>query len=133
MVDHVSIATVLGLEDARRAAMLAADVGALAELLADDLSYVHSSGIRDSKTELLDKFRSQQLRFTELRFTEQHARLFDGCAVVEGYMHARVLLQGQAREVRTAYLAVWAQGQRSAGMQWRLHAYQGRAQPSVDS
>src|ERR1700754_2919767 len=49
---------VLAAEDRRYRAMLDADLDALDELCAEELSYAHSNGARDTKAEYVEKIRS---------------------------------------------------------------------------
>ena len=52
------VAAVLAAEDRRYAALLEPDLPALERLFHDRLSYAHSSGIRDTRAEYLEKVRS---------------------------------------------------------------------------
>lgn len=129
MTVRLSPEGILALEDARSKAMLLADIVALSALLADTVTYGHSSGGTDSKQDLLLKLQSGRLRFTELHLLEPTVRSTDCCALVTGRMQASVVIEGQPRSVDTAYLAVWAPEPALDGLQWRLQAYQGTPLP----
>ena len=51
-------APVLAAEDLRYQAMIDADLSTIDRLLAEELSYAHSSGVRDTKAEYLEKVRT---------------------------------------------------------------------------
>jgi hypothetical protein len=129
MTSRLSPEGILALEDARSRAMLSADFGALSALLADTVTYGHSSGSTDGKQDLLLKLQSGRLRFTELHLLEPTVRSTDCCALVTGRMQASVVIEGQPRSVDTAYLAVWAPEPAPDGLQWSLQAYQGTPFP----
>jgi hypothetical protein len=115
---------ILALEDARAKGMLLADTEALHRLLAEDLTYGHSSGAMDSKNDLLAKLQTGRLKFAELRLLEVTPRLTEKCAFVTGRMLASVVFDGLPKSVQTAYLAVWAPESTGGAVQWRLWAYQ---------
>jgi hypothetical protein len=116
-----TVRALLAFEDARFAAMVRADTAWLRNALADDLSYAHSSGRRDTKAQFLEAIGSGTLRYEEFIPRERQARLLGGAAAaVVGLAHARVISAGQPVELDVRYLAVYV---RSEG-QWRLLAWQ---------
>jgi hypothetical protein len=129
MAARVSPEELLALEDARSRAMLSANIVELSALLADSVTYGHSNGTTDDKRELLQKFESGRLRFTDVRLLQRTLRASDGCALVTGRMQASAVIDGDPRSIDTAYLAVWMPESESAGEVWRLHAYQGTGLP----
>lgn len=54
---------VLAAEDARFAAMIRADAAELGEWLAEDLQYVHSSAVVETREQLLDSITSGRIRY----------------------------------------------------------------------
>lgn len=124
----IDVELAIALEESRRQALLAGDVQALHNLLADELSYVHSSGGRDDKASYLAKMASGKLKYLELQFSHQSAQVLGPVAVVTGRMAAQVTIDGQAKTVASQFLTVWA---RDASGQWRLHAHQGTPLPAV--
>ncbi len=109
-------------EAKRLAAMLGHDLKALEGMLADGLLYVHSSGERDTKRSLLEALASGRLRYLAARFDEQAVIEANGALVASGKMTATVLKNGQERNVRSLYMAVWSVLAEGEG---RLLAYQG--------
>jgi ketosteroid isomerase-like protein len=63
---------------------VAGDVDALAKLLADDLTYTHSSGALDDKSKFLDSLRSGKLKYTSLEPSDVQVRAYGTTAVVIG-------------------------------------------------
>src|SRR5512143_1675114 len=70
------------LERARFAAMVAADTAALRPYLASDLTYTHSSGVTQTRAQLLQQIASGQLHYTSITPDELHVRALGEAAVV---------------------------------------------------
>jgi len=103
-----AVRTLLAFEDARFAAMVRADTVWLRDALADDLSYVHSSGRRETKAQYLESLGSGTLRYQEFTPRERQARLLgDTAAVVVGLAHARAVSAGQSFDFDVRYVAVY--------------------------
>ena len=117
---------VLALEERRRQALLAGDLPALQGVLADDLVYVHSTGVCDRRDSYLAKLSGGSLRYLELHFSEQQVQLLPQAAVVSGRMSAVVSKDGQRKNVASLFMTVWAC---DADGHWRLHAHQGTPIP----
>lgn len=117
---------VLALEDRRRQALLATDLPALDGLLADDLLYVHSTGVCDNKDSYLGKLSSGSLKYLELNFRDLHVQVLQQAAIVSGRMSAVVSKEGQRKSVASLFMTVWSCG---ADGTWRLHAHQGTPLP----
>lgn len=116
----------LAAEEARRQAMLAADVAALDALLSDTLAYTHSTGVTDSKQSYLQLLASGALRYETLQFAAPHARLMGTAGWVSAVMYATVRKGELRRDIASSYLAVWEHT--SAG--WVLQAVQATALPA---
>ena len=82
--------TILDLEDQRLAAMVAADVDALDRILADDLSYVHTSAAIDTKESLTTGLASGRLNYESISPTDRTVREYGSCAIVRGQAHVHV-------------------------------------------
>ena len=112
-------AAVLAGEDRRYRAMLAADLATLDALFADELSYAHSSGARDTKAEYLEKIRSGYYVYHRIDHPVQRVSVVGDTAIVVGRMTADLLVQGTPKTIDNLALAVWTRA--AAG--WRLLAY----------
>lgn len=119
---------VLALEERRRQALLAGDLPALQELLADGLVYVHSTGVCDRKATYLTKLSDGSLRYLELNFSNLQVQVLQKAAVVSGRMAATVSKDGQQKNVASLFMTVWACESDDV---WRLHAHQGTSIPVV--
>ncbi len=82
--------TILKLEEERLAAMVAADVGALDRILADDLSYVHTTAAIDTKESLTSGLASGRLDYESITPSARAVRVYDGAAIVRGGAHVHV-------------------------------------------
>ena len=84
-------ATIVGLEDERLAAMVAADVDTLDRILADDLSYVHTTAAIDTKESLTSGLASGRLNYESITPTAERAvRTYSDSAIVRGGAHVHV-------------------------------------------
>jgi ketosteroid isomerase-like protein len=117
---------VLAAEDRRYQAMIDADLAALDELCADELSYAHSSGARDTKSEYLEKVRSGYYVYQRIDHPVDRVEVVGDAAIVVGRMTADLLVQGTPKSIDNLALAVWT---RSSG-DWRLLAYAPTTLPS---
>jgi hypothetical protein len=110
---------VLAAEDARYRAMQEADLAALDALCADELSYAHSSGVRDTKAEYLGKVASGYYRYHRIDHPVERVEVTGDAAVVVGRMTADLDVDGVGKTIDNLALAVWT---RASGT-WRLLAY----------
>jgi ketosteroid isomerase-like protein len=107
--------------DARRfAAMVQGDLTALEGLLTEDLTYTHSTGQVESRTELLESLRSGRLRYLAATPSESHVRLVGETAIVTGRAELRVSAQGRELTVPVRFTEVWVK----SGGAWKLAAWQ---------
>lgn len=110
---------VLAAEDRRYRAMLDADLDALERLLADEVSYAHSSGVRDTKAEYLAKVRSGYYVYRRIDHPVERIEVVGDSAVVVGRMTADLDVDGQPKTIDNLSLAVWV---RRDGT-WQLLGY----------
>lgn len=113
------VQAVLAAEDRRYRAMRDADLPALEELCAEELSYAHSSGVRDSRDEYLAKIGSGYYVYRRIDHPVERVEVVGDTAIVVGRMTADIEVQGVAKTIDNLALAVWA---RASGT-WRLLAY----------
>jgi len=113
------VAAVLAAEDERYRAMVDADLAALDRLCADELSYAHSSGARDTKAEYFAKVRSGYYVYRQVDHPVERVAVVGDTALVVGRMTADLLVDGVPKTIDNLALAVWVR----AGDRWRLLAY----------
>jgi ketosteroid isomerase-like protein len=107
--------------DARRfAAMVQGDLAALENLLTEDLTYTHSSGKVETRTEILESLRSGRLRYLAAEPSESAVRLHGETAIVTGRADLRVSAQGGELTLPVRFTEVWV---KSSGV-WKLAAWQ---------
>ena len=112
-------AEVLALEDRRYRAMLDADLETLDRLCADEVSYAHSSGVRDTKQEYFAKVRSGYYVYHRIDHPVERVEVLGDTAIVVGRMTADLSVDGTPKTIDNLSLAVWTRT--SDG--WRLLAY----------
>jgi len=113
------VAAVLAAEDRRYQAMIDTDLAALDRMLDDRLSYAHSSGARDTKTEYLEKVRSGYYDYLTADHPVERVEVVGDTAMVVGRMTSDLTVQGTRKTIDNLALAVWVR----ADGGWRLLAY----------
>lgn len=114
-------AVVLAAEDARFAAMVAADPAAMRRWLADGLGYVHSTGRVDGKEQLIDAIASGRIRYLSTQPVERRViPLAPDAALVQGLGRFRVAAGDAKLDMTIRYLAAYV---KQAG-DWRLIGWQ---------
>jgi hypothetical protein len=113
------VRAVLAAEDRRYRAMQDADLTMLDELCADELSYAHSSGARDTKEQYLEKVRSGYYVYRHIDHPVDRVAVVGDTAMVVGRMTAHLEVEGTPKTIDNLALAVWT---RASGA-WRLLAY----------
>jgi hypothetical protein len=109
-------------DDARVAATLACDLGALKAIYADDMYYAHSSGKIDSKTSQLEGIATGLYKYTKFDYKE---RVFIPIAPTVVLMKGAALLaltrlSGEKILLDINYLGVW----RLEDGKWKFMAWQ---------
>ncbi len=125
-VQDVAVREVLAAEDRRYRAMTDADLAVLDELCADELSYAHSNGARDTKAEYLEKVRSGYYVYETVDHPVERVEVLGDCAMVVGRMRSDLRVQGTPKTIDNLALAVWTR----AADGWRLLAYAPTPLPS---
>ena len=104
--------------EALRKAMVAGDKSALDQLVADELSYGHSSGRLETKTEFIADLTSGKAGFSSIELSDQTITIVDNIALV------RHIFVGASRRhgatMKLSNLTVWLQRQG----QWKMVARQ---------
>ena len=111
----------LKLEEARRAALVAADFDALDRLLADDLVHVHGTGIPGGKAHYFEDIRNR-FSFVEITRGEPEIRFLGDAALMTGPMLHKVRLKATGDIVTMAAFGtqIWV----PAGGGWKQIFYQ---------
>jgi hypothetical protein len=118
MADDVDVKAVLAAEDRRYQAMLDGDLETMDQLCADELSYAHSSGVRDTKDEYLAKVRSGYYVYHRIDHPVERVEVVGDAAIVVHRMTADLDVGDTRKTIDNLALAVWT---RASG-DWRLLA-----------
>jgi ketosteroid isomerase-like protein len=118
-------AEVLAADEARYAAMIAQDFGALGRLLADDLLYTHSTAVTDTKAEYLAALRSGKYRYRAARTEGVTVRVHGTIAIVNGRGFIEVDVEGVPKSLAYVFVNVWVRT--PAG--WQMTALQSTSVP----
>lgn len=115
------VADLQAADDARIAAVKAADATKLREIISDDLHYGHSSGGIDTKTSFIESLTSGRVKYAVYDNEERRFSFpAPGIALMHGRAHAKVETATGGMDSKIGYLAVWRQ---ENGI-WRFLAWQ---------
>jgi ketosteroid isomerase-like protein len=117
-------ADVLRADDRRFEAMRKGDWAALDAVLADDLTYVHSTARLESKAEHIANLRAGKPHYRGIAPRDRHARVHGGVGIVNGVSDMHVERDGKENRFTVRYLAVYTK----AGADWRMIAWQSTRQ-----
>lgn len=112
-------------DDRRFAAMVRADTAELDRLLADDLTYTHSTGAVETKAQFLAAISAPTIRYRSIEPSERRVRVYGDAAVITGAAAVQVTSGGQDLALRMRFTAVYV---RRAGA-WKLAAWQSTRLP----
>ncbi|MEY2804188.1 MAG: hypothetical protein RL657_1524 [Pseudomonadota bacterium] len=112
---------------ARIAALLAKDTTALNDLLDDELVYVHSTGVADTKTSYLEGLVTGVWDYHKLEIRNPHFVIHNATVLVFCRMAIDITVRGQFRSFESNALLVWVE--RPNG--WKLAAVQSSSIPAA--
>jgi ketosteroid isomerase-like protein len=113
-------AAVLDAESQRFRAQVEKDVATLNALLADDVSYTHSTGTRQTKAEYIKDIVSGNMVYKAIEPSNQKVRVYGNTAVITGTVKVSVSVAGTERAVALLYTDVHVK----RGGRWQLVAWQ---------
>lgn len=118
---------VLQAEKDRFAAMVKGDRAALEKLLADDLTYTHSTALLETKEQFIKSVTSGNIDYVSIVPSEPDwkVRINGNTAVVNGIAAVNVIDNGKDRKIRIRYTTVQA----NRGGAWQLLAWQSTVIP----
>jgi hypothetical protein len=112
----VTAAEALAAEDARYAAQMGDDFGALQKLLAEDLVYIHSSAVVDNKASYIESMKSGTVKYRVMRRSDVTVRTFGCVAILSGLGNFDVTVKGQDMAVEIRFHSIWAK--RARGLEF---------------
>ncbi len=107
--DALTADDALAAEDARYAAQVGEDFIALEQLLADDLIYIHSSSLVDSKRSYIDSLQNRTVTYLSMKRSDTRVRTLGCVAIITGLGNFDVRLNGKELSVEVRFHSLWAQ------------------------
>ncbi len=98
---------VLGAMDAWKQATMKKDRAALEKLLHNDLTYSHSSGMTQTKNEVLEAVTKGRATVTAINFSNMTVRLYGKTALVKGTVDITNETDGKSTTSHLSILHVW--------------------------
>jgi hypothetical protein len=112
----ITVDEALAAEDARFKAQMGGDDTAMNKLFGDDLVYIHSSTVVDTKKSFIESITSGNVKYRTMSRGESRVRTYGGVAIVSGSAKFEVTVKGENRTLDLLYHAVWAK--RAGGPQF---------------
>ena len=106
----------LASEDARYAAQMGDDFGAMQKLFGEDLVYIHSSAVVDNKATYTDSMKSGTVKYRVMRRSDVTVRTYGCIAILSGLGNFDVTVKGQDLAVEIRFHSIWAK--RDNGLQF---------------
>jgi ketosteroid isomerase-like protein len=118
---------VLQAEKDRFAAMVKGDRAALEKLIADDLTYIHSTALLQNKDEFIKSVVAGNIDYVSIvpSASDAKVRINGNTAIVTGLAAVNVIDNGKDRKIRIRYTTAYA----NHGGAWLLQAWQSTVVP----
>ena len=120
-------AEVLQADDRRFDAMRKEDWPALDAVLADDLTYVHSTARQETKAEHVGNLRAGKPHYRGIAPRDRKVRVHGTIGIVNGVSEMHVERDGKEQRFTVRYLAVYAK----TANDWRMIAWQSTKVPDA--
>ncbi len=117
--------TLIDLDASRMKAMVDGDVAKLKAILADELTYFHSSARVDTKDSLIAGMKSGATTFDSIVPSDVEARAYGSTGVVTGTARFNVSTQNGKLDFGVRFTDVWVQ----KGNSWQMVAWQSTKTP----
>jgi hypothetical protein len=106
--DAVTAAEAVAAEDARYAAQTTEDFAAMERLLGDDLVYIHSSTVVDTKASYIQLIRSGEVHYRVMKRDDVTVRTYGCVAILSGHANYDVTIKGKDVAVELRFHSIWA-------------------------
>ena len=108
------------LEKARVDTLCKGDLPGLEKFFASDLTYVHSSGALESRSEFLDKLRTGERKYVSMEHDPGvTVRSYSDVAILTGATKVQVIVKGQTQNLHLRFTEAW----QHRGKQWQVVAW----------
>ena len=118
-------AEILRIDGLRFAAMTRGDLAELNRILADDLTYTHSTGVTESKKEFLAALESGSIKYLSIESDDTRARIYNDVGIVNGRAKVKINSRGQEQSFTLRYTDVYVR----RGGKWQMVAWQSSRLP----
>ncbi len=122
-----AVAAVERLEPERRRAMVDFDAHRLARILADDVTYVHSTGLVQSRDDLMGMLAKGDIRYVSFQIESVAYRAYGSTVVGTGVQTIELTNSGKPFTSRSRYTVVYA----VVRGEHRLVSYQATTMPEI--
>lgn len=112
-------------ETRRIEALVRGDFVALDEILSDDLTYTHASGVYESKAQIMANLRSGQVKYESLTPEDVLVRVYGTTGVVTGVARVKVQVKGEHLSLQLRFTNVYVK----KGDRWQMVAWQATRLP----
>ncbi len=127
MADSDDERDIMQCDDRRFKAMVRGDVAALRRALSEHVTYTHSNGAHDTKSQFLASLTLGQLSYKSIIPEARSVGVYGGAGIVTGTARMEVTARGQDTRFRIRYLAVYVKAQD----RWQLVAWQSTRVPDA--
>jgi len=117
----VAQSTISDSEDMRFNAQVEKDTVLLRRILSDDLVYIHSNALEETKSDFLHSISTGNITYNSMQPEPGRAiRNYGKTGISNGIVQVKGLIQGKPFEVRLRYTAVYVKQKKT----WRLVSWQ---------
>lgn len=102
-----AVAAVTELEHARQHAMVSADIARLAEICSEDLSYIHSNGLAQTRDDLFEMLTRGDIRYDAFRVESVSYKAFGTTVVGTGVQAIELTSSGKPFVSRSRYTVLY--------------------------
>ena len=106
-------------------AMVRGDVTALDDILSEDLTYTHATGVFETKAEFIAKLKSGQTKYESFAPEDVLVRLYGMTGVVTGVARVKVQVKGEHLSFQMRFTDVYVK----KGDHWQMVAWQATRLP----
>ncbi len=99
--------TLLSLDDLRREALLKGDESTIDNLFDDQLMYIHSSAIVDSKSSYLKAMRTGEMSYFSIELRDRQVQVVGEIALLTGIAHMNIQINAMPRMANIRYTTTW--------------------------
>ena len=111
----------------RFGAMVRGDVPTLDDLLADDLTYTHATGVFETKPEFIAKLKSGQTKYESFAPENMLVRIYGTTGVVTGTARVKVQAKGEHLSFQLRFTDVYVK----KDDRWQMVAWQATRLPQT--